>query len=184
MATTPPPSLLFLDAETTGIDPDVDHLVEVAAQVTDWDGKPLTGVFHRIARTWPDQWRGPLDIADQWHTASGLKRLSLDAPLERSGRAVVENFVDFLRNSVPHRTMMAGCNVRFDRRWMEHYYGGELPVLHHRMVDISSIRELIRNTLGEHEVYRPGVTASHRAEADICFAQSELVRYRKLIRGR
>ena len=72
MSDSTPPFLVWLDAEMTGLNLEVDELVEVAVQITDYDLNQLDEGFHVVIKPSDDALAQMNDFVRQMHTDSGL----------------------------------------------------------------------------------------------------------------
>ncbi len=170
-----------MDLEMTGLDPDHDHIVEIATIVTDdeleivAEGPDL--VVHQpaevLARMEP--------IVVEMHTASGLlPAIGASATtLEEAGRATLE----FIRSHVPEpRTVpLCGNSIGTDRRFLARHLPEIEHHLHYRSVDVSSIKELAKRWYPAVGLERPAKSGQHRALNDIRNSISELRYYREKV---
>lgn len=173
--------ILFLDLETTGLDPDNDRILEVGAVLVTTDLKHIAAV-HKIFAA--PRRVDMLDTIDM-HSDSGLMdQIAREEEKERVAdvREVEEELIDWLvgRHLIRSKTLeIAGFSIHFDRSFLRVH----MPRLHgwlsHRMIDVSTIRSLHRRWIGE-----PRKQAqAHRALADCEEAIAELRSYRALFDG-
>lgn len=171
--------LVWIDLEMTGLDPDRDVIVEIAAIVT--DGR-LTEVVEG-----PDIVLGATEVAletmapvvQEMHTASGL----LDE-IRASEVTVVEaerEVLDFVRAHVPKAgvAVLAGNSIHADRAFLRRYMPTLLEHLHYRLVDVSTVKELARRWHPQVLAAAPEKVGGHRALADIRESIAELRAYRE-----
>ena len=170
-------SLVWIDLEMTGLDPDSDHIIEIATIVTDAELNVL-GEGPVLAVHQPEP---ILAAMDDWnrrtHGESGL--------VERVRRSTTtvgsaeEQTLAFLRQHVdPGVSPMCGNSICQDRRFLAR----EMPALekffHYRNLDVSTLKELARR-------WAPGVLAGvqkssrHLALDDIRESIDELRHYRQ-----
>lgn len=171
--------LLFLDVETTGLDPGRDDLLEVGCILTT-DAPALEERWRfdiRIAHDWA-RWGVRPNVhpaVEAMHTASGLWD-ALHWTNGVWGCAAVESAILRKIQGLGVKrgdAMLAGFSVHFDREVLR----VRMPILHrylsHRVIDVSTVRHLYWATRGE----RPAQEAAHRALADCDQALAELRRY-------
>lgn len=168
--------LIWLDMEMTGLEPDRDRIIEIAAVITD---AQLNVVAEApvIAVHQPDE---VLDAMDEWnrntHGKSGLIERVRASTVDEA--AAEQQMLAFLQEWVPARTSpMCGNSVCQDRRFMARYMSELEAWFHYRNLDVSTLKELARRW--RPEVYK-GVQKKglHEALADIHESIAELRHYR------
>ena len=170
-------NLVWVDMEMTGLDPDRDRVIEIAAIITDPNLNVLAEgpvfVIHQ-----PDE---VLDGMDAWnkgtHGRSGLiDRVKASNITEEQASA---EMVAFLKQFVPAgKSPMCGNSICQDRRFMARHMPTLEAFFHYRNVDVSTLKELCRR-------WRPELIAGfkkhqlHTALADIRESVEELRYYRQ-----
>lgn len=156
--------LLFIDLETTGLDPKRDHIIEVAAIATD-DNLRKRDEFN-CAVTLPDD-VGPIDRrVVEMHTASGLW-VSVFATQYTPIAAVDDVLSERIREwRGDGECYLAGNSVHFDRAFMAEHMPRSLAHLHYRQIDISSLNEMAKRFAPKMYADRPAPQKGHRALAD------------------
>ena len=136
-------NLVWIDMEMTGLDPDTDRIIEVAAVVTDANLNILAqGPVFAIHQS--DE---ILDGMDAWnkgtHGRSGLiDRVKASTVTEADAEAAL---VDFLRHFVPPgKSPMCGNSICQDRRFMARGMKKLEAFFHYRNLDVSTLKELCR----------------------------------------
>ncbi|MDO4905096.1 MAG: oligoribonuclease [Lautropia sp.] len=168
--------LVWVDMEMTGLQPDIDRIIEVAMVVTDSELNVLAqGPVLAIHQ--PDE---VLDAMDDWnkstHGRSGLTdRVKASRMTESDAQNVL---LDFMARWVPAgKTPMCGNSIGQDRRFMARYMPELENFFHYRNLDVSTLKELARR-------WAPGVykgfskRGAHTALADIIESIEELRYYR------
>jgi len=169
-------NLVWIDMEMTGLDPDRDRVIELAAIVTDANLNVLAeGPVFAIHQA--DE---VLDSMDAWnkgtHTRSGLiDRVKTSSISELQAAS---EMIEFLKRYVPAgKSPMCGNSICQDRRFMARHMPTLEAFFHYRNVDVSTIKELCRR-------WRPELIAGfkkhqlHTALADIRESVEELRYYR------
>ena len=154
MTSNKPDMLLWLDTETTAVDPGDGQLLEVGMILTDMRGEKLTGIDH-------EGWR--------WVIRHDAIRLTPKTSYAISELHVKNRLVDeaFGGNSVPSSMVAeevfkvigdladrytlhpAGTNVDIDIKWIRTGLGLQLTNLHYRRLDLTTLRFLMQQiTLG------------------------------------
>ena len=171
-------NLIWLDCEMTGLDPEVDRLIEIAVIVTGPDLTPrIEGpviVIHQSTEQ--------LDRMDAWnkgtHGRSGLiDKVKASSVTEAQAE---QQILDFLAAYAPkNSTPMCGNSISQDRRFLVKYMPKLEAFFHYRNIDVSTLKELAKR-------WRPDVYTSfkkqqkHTALADVHESIDELAHYREL----
>jgi len=173
--------LIWIDLETTGLDRFKDVILEIACIITDKSlnvvAEMPTLVVHRSEEV--------LNNMNEWcrktHGATGLIKESLESNLtmEEADNRVF----DFISQYVTKRGIgiLAGSSIHFDRAYMAREMTKTEQYLSHRMVDVSSIGELVKRWYPPHVALgRPALFGTHhRALDDIRSSIQELRYYKK-----
>ena len=172
-----PGVLVWIDMEMTGLDPDVDVILEIASLVTDND---LTVIAEGPALA-IHQAEEHLAGMDAWnvehHTASGLVERVRRSPVNvTEAQALTLAFVQ--RYAERHVAPLCGNTVWQDRRFLKRYMPTLEDWLHYRIVDVSTVKELARRWKPE-LVDRFKKRNTHRALDDIRESVAELKHYRE-----
>jgi len=161
----------------TGLDLNVDELVEVAVVITDYDLKPVDPGFTIVIK--PDQ--SALDTMNDFvrnmHTESGLlDEIPGGVSLADAEYAVLEYILAHVpaEQSAP----LAGNTIGTDRAFLNKYMPRVDAHLHYRSIDVSSIKELSRRWFPRVYFNAPTKNGGHRALADILESIRELQYYR------
>jgi oligoribonuclease len=170
-------NLVWVDCEMTGLDPEVDRLIEIAVIVTGPDLTPrIEGPVLVIHQS-----DAQLDRMDAWnkgtHGRSGLidkVRASTtdEAQAEAQLLAFLPHFVN--RGASP----MCGNTIGQDRRFLVKYMPRLEAFFHYRNLDVSTLKELARRW--RPEVYQAfKKQQKHTALADVHESIDELLHYRE-----
>lgn len=153
----------------TGLDARTERLLEVACIVTDGDLQPVDeGVSYAIAT--PAEVLGAMD---EWctttHKSTGLTDACLapDAPTHDAVRTAL---LAYVLDRVPDRKVacLAGNTVHADKLFLAKEMPELVDHLHYRIVDASTVKEVVRRWYGDAHVWRPPRAAvRHRAWDDI-----------------
>jgi oligoribonuclease len=172
--------LVWIDCEMTGLDPRVDALVEVAALVTDFELNVLGEGVDLIVRP-PDEALAQMDdFVRDMHTTSGLLDQLAGGTTLADAEAQV---LDYVRAhcSEGTRPPLAGNSVGTDRLFISRDMPQLDALLHYRVVDVSSIKELARHWYPRAYFAAPAKRGNHRALADIRESIEELRYYRAAV---
>jgi oligoribonuclease len=169
-------NLVWIDMEMTGLVPETDRVIEVAAIVTDSELTVLA-VSDAIAIHQSDE---TLALMDEWnqktHGRSGLiARVKASVIDEAQAQA---KLLDFMKPWVgKSKTPMAGNSICQDRRFMARYMPELEAYFHYRNLDVSTVKELCKR-------WQPDIAkgfkkrSAHTAIADIEESIEELRYYR------
>jgi oligoribonuclease len=186
VSSTPEPSkhhpapLVWVDCEMTGLDLGADALVEIACIVTDADLEPLDDGVSLVIRPPQPALDQMSDFVTGMHRESGLLPLIPGGVGVGDAEAAV---LDYVRRHVPdaRKAPLAGSSVYVDRGFLARDMPGLDDHLHYRVVDVSSIKELVRRWYPKVYFQSPEKTGNHRALGDIHDSIAELRYYRSAI---
>ena len=170
-------NLIWLDMEMSGLLPDSDRILELAAVVTDAElnvlGESPVLVIHQSDAV--------LDGMDAWnkgtHSRSGLiEKVKASTLTEQDATA---EMIAFLKSFVAAgKSPMCGNSICQDRRFMARYMPDLESYFHYRNLDVSVFKELARRW--KPSIYSGFKKASkHEALADIYESIDELKYYRE-----
>lgn len=170
-------NLIWIDLEMSGLQPETDHILEIATLVTDKDlniiaeGPSL--VIHQ-----PDS---VLEAMDEWctthHGESGLtaKVQQSNISVEQATQQTLAFVSDWVERGV---SPLCGNSIWQDRRFMIKYMAELDAYCHYRNIDVSTLKELAAR-------WNPALLdgfkkkGSHRALDDIIESIEELKYYRE-----
>lgn len=174
-----PDRLVWIDCEMTGLDLEVDELVEVAVVVTDYELEPVDPGFSIVIKPDPSAFDNMGDFVRDMHAASGLLE---EIPNGVSLADAEYQVLEYIQRFVPdHGTApLAGNTIGTDRAFLAKYMPRVDAHLHYRSVDVSSIKELSRRWFPRVYFQAPAKNGGHRALADILESIRELEYYRRV----
>lgn len=153
--------LLWVDVETTGLDPQCDQLLEVGMRATGGDLKDLVPPFHTAIR-----WTGEPDaFIQRMHGPNGLlaECAHPSTPTLREAAVEAGSWMRMLEDGFPDaRILPAGSTVRFDRGFLDRWMPGLLGHADHRSLDVSALDEAARMWSPRLWEARPAKTTDHR----------------------
>ncbi|ACU97846.1 oligoribonuclease [Saccharomonospora viridis] len=171
--------LVWIDCEMTGLDLAKDALIEIAVLVTDAELNVLGDGVDLVIHADDEALANMPDVVREMHARSGLTeevRRSTMTLEEAERRALA-----YIREHVPEpkTAPLAGNSIATDRGFIARDMPTLDSYLHYRMVDVSSIKELIRRWYPRIYYAKPEKGLAHRALADIKESIGELKYYRK-----
>ncbi len=162
--------LFWLDMEMTGLIPEKDRILEVAAIVTDLEFRVLDTLEAVVFQP-----TAVLEAMDAWckehHGKSGLTA--------RVSNGISEKDVDSLlaelarKHFGTEKVVLAGNSIWQDRRFVERYLPQFSSALHYRMLDVSAWKLVFENCFGK----KFKKQEKHRALGDIEESIAELRHY-------
>ncbi len=172
--------LVWIDCEMTGLDTTNDALVEVACLVTDAELNVLGEGVQVVIKPSDEALEQMNDFVRNMHTESGLlPELEGGTTMEDAQQQVL----DYVKAHVPNagKVPLAGNTVGMDRLFLERDMPDLMAHLHYRVVDVSSIKELVRRWYPRVFFNSPAKTGGHRALGDIEDSIRELRYYRETV---
>ncbi|HEY6740033.1 MAG TPA: oligoribonuclease [Actinopolymorphaceae bacterium] len=172
--------LVWIDCEMTGLDLEKDALIEVAALVTDGELNVLGEGVDLVIKPPPRALEQIGDVVREMHTASGLLEV-LESGITLA--EAEEQVLAYIKEHAPEpgRTPLAGNTVATDRAFLARDMPTLEKHLHYRIVDVSSVKELVRRWYPRVYFQSPAKTGNHRALADIRESIDELRYYRAAV---
>jgi oligoribonuclease len=162
--------LVWIDCEMTGLDPSFDEIVEIACIVTEADLTEIdSGISLVVKPSDP-----PLAAMDPFvvnmHTESGL---ITEIPNGISLLEAQARVLEYVRMHVPdpRKAPLAGSSVYVDRGFLARYMPDLDQHLHYRLLDVSSIKEIVRRWYPRVYFASPEKNGNHRALGDVRLAQ-------------
>jgi oligoribonuclease len=166
----------------TGLDLGADALVEVACVVTDAQLEPFDDGISVVIKPPEQAWEQMSDFVRNMHEQSGL------LPLVEQGMdlaTAADMLLDYVRGHVPdaRKAPLAGSSVYVDRGFLARDMPEFDAHLHYRLVDVSSLKELVRRWYPKVYFNAPAKTGNHRALGDVLDSIAELRYYRSTVFG-
>ena len=167
----PSSKLLWVDLEMTGLDTNEHVIIEVAAEITDWNFKTLASYEAVIAH--PDE---VLARSNPWardqHAKSGLtERVRTEGRPEAEVTRELSSFIEAQFGAEP--AVLAGNSIHNDRLFIKKWWPEVDQLLHYRMLDVSAWKLVMQS---KYEVAFEK-RETHRAFDDIQASIAELQYY-------
>lgn len=170
--------MVWIDLEMTGLDLSTESIIEIATIITDGELNIIAEGPNLAIKVSEEL----LANMDEWntthHTSSGLvERIrSEGVSLEEA----IKQTCDFLEQHVePGTAPLCGNSIHNDRAFLAKEMPEVLDLLHYRIVDVSTIKELVNRWYPDLQRYRK--KEAHRALDDIIESVDELRHYREHI---
>lgn len=171
--------LFWVDLEMTGLEPDTCSIVEIASLVTDSQLEIVAQGPELVIHQPDDVLASMNDFVRQLHTRSGLVERIRSSTVSLDDAAA--QTLAFIEANLEKGTApLCGNSVWKDRSFLERYMPSVLGHLHYRIVDVSTIKELVRRWYPQ-ELQVPRKREVHRALDDIRESIEELKWYRSKV---
>lgn len=168
--------LAIVDIETTGLDPVLDEIIEVAIILVENDLSVVATLEGVIIQPTARAEQRMDNFVLNMHRDSGL--LDLIRMIGKGQREAFEIILAWVQDWVPKDTVMAGNSVHFDRGFLQQWMPDVAAHFHYRLADASSIRELAQRWCPELTKLEPKASGKHRALSD-CYDSLGLFKFYK-----
>ena len=169
-------TLLWVDLEMTGLSPEEDRILEVAAIATDWDFNEFD--TYTVVGKWDEKLMRERMVGEFWEK----NRESYEALMAQNADGIAPEKVEkellkFIKKNFGDTVYLAGNSIHQDRKFIEKEWPKLNAKLHYRMLDVSAWKIFFENAL-HRSFAKP---ENHRALDDIRGSIEELKWYRKMI---
>ena len=169
-------TLLWIDLEMTGLSPEDDRILEVAAIATDWDMNEID-TFTAVVKVDEKLIRERM-VGEFWEK----NKESYDALISQNkdGKPVAEvekELLKFVEKNFGDTVYLAGNSIHQDQKFIEREWPKLNAKLHYRQLDVSSWKIYFENAL-HRKFMKP---ENHRALDDIRGSIEELKWYLKMV---
>ncbi|MFT5050083.1 MAG: oligoribonuclease [Chlamydiales bacterium] len=172
-----PDLIVWMDLEMTGLNPERERIIEAAVLLTDWDLADVATGPELVVHQSDELLAGMDEWNTEHHGASGLTEQVRRSTISESDAQ--EQILAFLaEHTDPNTAPLAGNSIWQDRRFVARYWPRIDGHLHYRIVDVSSVKELIRHWQPAVHSAAPVKKGAHRAMDDIRESIAELAHYR------
>ncbi|XP_053989481.1 probable oligoribonuclease [Hylaeus volcanicus] len=172
--------IAWIDTELTGLDIERDTILEVACIITDEELKVISEEFN-VAINQSD---AILTSMNEWcihhHNMTGL--ISDCQSSKLTLKEAEQMLLDFLKKYISKGTCpLAGNTIYMDRIFLMKHMPSVNDYLHYRIIDVSSLKELVRRWNPVIYNSTPKKECVHRALPDIKESIQELKYYKENI---
>lgn len=170
--------LVWIDLEMTGLNIEVDRILEIACVITDGNlTKSVEGPDLVIHQT-----KECLDEMGEWcqdhHAASGLTEKVIQSTI--SEKEAEQQVIEFVKRHVGTYTpLLAGNSIYVDFMFLKKYMPDLAGLFSHVVVDVSSVKALCLRWFPRDNKKAPRKENKHRAMDDIKESIAELKYYKE-----
>lgn len=172
---TPELRYVWTDIETTGLDPKVDRILEIASIITDGDLNEMAR-YHAVVPYHTDALRIMRSDADPYvqamHDETGLwEKCASDEDIDHWA-VVGDEFTSFITTHATAREhyRLAGSSVHFDHKFLMEEFPWAMALLTHRVLDVSTLMHFANENYGLPWFEKAG---THEAMTDIVESMEE-----------
>lgn len=159
--------LLWIDLETTGLDPSNCHILQVGCILSTAKAE----VCYELPQLTLSCEQSVIDNMEEWcqkqHTTSGLiaEVLTSNLTVQQAEAQICMHLNNYVR--VQDKVYLAGNSVHFDRSFIQRWMPRLGQRLSHRIVDVSSLALVCKNLNPRVYEFRPQKSYAHTATLDI-----------------
>ncbi len=171
------PRLVWIDLEMTGLDPQKDLILEIATIITDnnlaviEEGPSLVIHADEVHLQGMHQ-----EVKDLFSKSDLIDRVRVSKVTLQEAE---EQTVAFIKKHCIGNSPLCGNSVWTDRGFLSVYMPRVIELLHYRIIDVSSIKEVINRWYPNNSDTNFLKRDTHRALADIKESIAELKYYRR-----
>jgi oligoribonuclease len=173
--------LLWIDLEMTGLDPEKDRILELAAIATGWDLESIEGKNGEAAEMTavvkvPEKLMKERMVGEFWEknaeSRDGLMKQNMEG---KSAKEVEDELLEFIDKwfGASGEVILAGNSIHQDRKFIDREWPRVAERLHYRMLDVSAWKAYFEGARGKKFTKRE----AHRALDDIRGSIEELKWY-------
>ena len=172
------PRLVWIDLEMTGLDPTLDRIIEIATIITD-NNLTIVAQGPSLVIQCEEALLNSMSCeVSALHKKSGLIEKVKESKITLA--QAQQQTVDFLKKECNVGVSpLCGNSIWCDRAFLSRYMPEIPKLLHYRIIDVSSIKELVQRWYPDNSHARFEKKETHRALDDIKESIEELKQYRK-----
>lgn len=169
--------LVWIDLEMTGLDPDKDKVLEIATLITDNALTVIAEGPELIIHQEDSVLQSMNDWCQKQHAKTGLTQAvrASTVSLEQAEQQTLKFIEQYCKKGT---SPLCGNTIYQDRAFLRKHMPKIDQFLHYRIVDVSSVKELVKRWYPNNPLSNFKKSDSHRALADIQESVKELTQYR------
>lgn len=170
--------LLWIDLEMTGLDPEKDRILELAALATGWDLEPIAEMTAVVKVS--ESLMKERMVGEFWEkNAESRDGLMAQNANGNSVTEVEQQLLAFMDQYFGSEIILAGNSIHQDRKFIDREWPEVAKRLHYRMLDVSAWKVYFEGAKGKKFTKRE----AHRALDDIQGSIEELKWYLSFMKG-
>lgn len=170
--------LLWIDLEMTGLEPEKDRILEVAAIATGWDLEPIAEMTAVVKV--PESLMRERMVGEFWEkNAESRDGLIAQNAQGETAQVVEQKLLEFVEQYFGTEVILAGNSIHQDRKFIDREWPELAKRLHYRMLDVSAWKVYFEGAKGKKFIKRE----AHRALDDIQGSIEELKWYLGFMKG-
>lgn len=168
--------LLWMDLEMTGLEPEKDRIIEVAAVATGWDFEPIA-TFTAVVKV-PEKLMKERMVGEFWEKNAQARADLMAQNADGESAAEVERrLIEFVKKYFGDEVILAGNSIHQDRKFVDREWPELARKLHYRMLDVSAWKVVFEGKFKK-RFMKPEL---HRALDDIQGSIDELKWYLEMM---
>lgn len=172
--------IVWVDLETTGLDPEYDVPLEIAVVVTDFaELKAINSFSVPIKPAKLEPFASMVEEVNTMHRVTGLLG-RLDQPIAQTVEEAERRALQCIFSTVG-QPPLGGSSVHFDRSFLRKWMPTFHARLSHRNIDVSTVRQLVQNWYPDVKPFDQLHKPKHTATADVKNSIAELSYYRSQV---
>jgi oligoribonuclease len=171
-------NLVWIDLEMTGLDAKKDVILEIACIITDGNLTVLAEGPSLVINHSEEVLAGMDTWSKEQHMKSGLiERVRMSSITTEQAEKQVMDFIK--KYCLPNTALLAGNSVWQDRIFLHTYMPSIVNYLYYRLVDVTTVKELVKHWYSDDPRIEFKKTDTHRALQDIHESIQEIKHFRK-----
>jgi oligoribonuclease len=176
--TQSPSHLVWLDLEMTGLDANVDVILQAALIVTSAELQPLEQYSCDIWQ--PEAELGKMTpFVRDMHEKTGLLARVRSSKTEL--RRAEQQMLEIVSGWCPYGAVLCGNSIWQDKRFIDRYMPGLGAYLTYRLIDVSTVKVLAKTWFGQGAVFAKPSEGEHDALVDVLNSIAELAHYKNTL---
>lgn len=168
---------IFLDLEMSGLDPENDVILEIAAIATNAKFEQIGNPLELVIYQPESALKNMPEVVRKMHTTSGLLTRVAQSRIDlATAKSQLLAFLDTVGVSNKN-THLAGNSIWMDRAFIARYMPEALDKMNYRLLDVSALKLVVNSIYGQRAEFKK--SKKHRALQDIEESISELRYYLK-----